>query len=106
MCEPGPDDTIILAQSLALADSELDARNSGNRELSGEWVVNKTVWARLKAEKKERDRQRFRGRERRSSGQDRLSQTADSQAQAEAQAQSLEKAKGEKIIYYIHGGAY
>lgn len=76
--------------------------------------MNKTVWARLKAEKKERDRQRFRERERRSSGQGRLSQSANSQAQAqaqtsaqvEAQTQSLEKAKGEKIIYYIHGGEY
>lgn len=89
---------VITRTDRPLYHSELDALNTGNRELSGEWVVNKTVWARLKAEKMERDRQKLRERERRGMGQGRLS-FADG-----PQAQAGEKAKGEKIIYYIHGG--
>jgi hypothetical protein len=74
--------------------SELDAMNTGNRELSGEWVVNKDVWARLKAKKKERDRQKAAERERRARGQPSLKRGSSHGSPRE----------GEKIIYYIHGG--
>lgn len=82
--------------------SELDALNTGTRELSGEWVVNKAVWARLKAEKKERDRQRHRQMERERRGQGR--EAMPSPLGSPGDGQTAEKAKGEKIIYYIHGG--
>jgi hypothetical protein len=75
--------------------SELDAMNTGNRELSGEWVVNKDVWARLKAKKKERDRQKAAERERLARGQPSSLKRGSSHG-------SLRE--GEKIIYYIHGG--
>ncbi|KAJ9109318.1 hypothetical protein QFC21_000647 [Naganishia friedmannii] len=74
--------------------SELDAMNTGNRELSGEWVVNKDVWARLKAKKKERDRQKSAERERRARGLPSLKRGS---------SRGLNR-EGEKIIYYIHGG--
>ncbi|KAJ9092303.1 hypothetical protein QFC19_008737 [Naganishia cerealis] len=74
--------------------SELDDMNTGNRELSGEWVVNKAVWARLKAKKKERDRQRMREREGRIRGQ----------PSSKRSAPNAKTKEGEKIIYYIHGG--
>jgi hypothetical protein len=70
--------------------------NTGNRELSGEWVVNKDVWARLKEKKKERDRQKLAERERRARGQPSLKRGSSHGSSRE----------GEKIIYYIHGGKY
>ncbi|KAJ9125656.1 hypothetical protein QFC22_000618 [Naganishia vaughanmartiniae] len=76
--------------------SELDAVNTGNRELSGEWVVNKDVWARLKAKKKERDRQKSAERERRARGQPSVKRGS-----SHSHGPTRE---GEKIIYFIHGG--
>ncbi|KAJ7103270.1 Alpha/Beta hydrolase protein [Mycena belliarum] len=62
--------------------ADLDAAETGNRELSGEWVVGRRTWLRLQAEWK-----------------------AGQQGRAAAAASEPEKKK-ERVILYIHGGAY
>jgi hypothetical protein len=69
-------------------------KEDGTRELSGEWVVGKDVWARLKAERRQRmDKERRRARQRRL-----------------GVPEDLESSEGEievvpeRVIYYVHGG--
>ncbi|KAJ7492363.1 Alpha/Beta hydrolase protein [Mycena latifolia] len=59
--------------------ADLDAAENGHRELSGEWVVGRHTWQRLQAEWK-----------------------AGQQGRAAAEPQK----KKERVILYIHGGAY
>lgn len=49
-----------------LAHSDLDAEEDGIRTLSGEWVVNKSVWKRLRSEAREREAERQQRRRERS----------------------------------------
>jgi hypothetical protein len=48
------------------ANSNLDAEEDGIRTLSGEWVVNKSVWKRLRSEAREREAERQQRRRERS----------------------------------------
>ncbi|KAJ7193352.1 Alpha/Beta hydrolase protein [Mycena pura] len=63
--------------------AELDAAETGTRELSGEWVVGRRTWQRLQAEWKSAQQRR-----------------AASAAPAEPEK------KTERVVLYIHGGAY
>lgn len=99
---------------------ELDLQETGERELSGEWVVGKSVWKRLKMERKRRRMDRDRP-ERSSSDNTRMSSSSPSMASrsppqrrstsstdpsSAATDQSRRRARSEKVIYYVHGGAY
>lgn len=75
----------------------LDAQEDGARTLSGEWVVNKSVWRRLRSEAREREMYSRRNKN--------ADETLPSEAHARARA-SINKARDEKVIYFIHGGAY
>ena len=74
---------------------DLDSVESGNRELTGEWVVGTEVWKRLKAEKRS-------SRLLRKLDGGRDSPDVDSEPGEAAQGSK----SSEKVIYYIHGGAY
>ena len=89
---------------------DLDAAETGTRELSGEWVVGTDVWKRLKAERRARRRA-----SRHSTAPLPTPSSLDSRAtpspRHNSDAGSL-TGKGsagndrERVIYYIHGGAY
>lgn len=103
----------------------MDAAESGDRELSGEWVVGRNVWKRLKAERfkdavgegsgESLRRGSFRGSRSRDVSSQResvvtsvtpsttklgrsLSLTTD------AEARNRKRKTTEKMVYYIHGG--
>ena len=98
---------------------------SGNRELSGEWVVGTDVWKRLKAEKRNR---RLKNQAptplRRSSilpginGSSQSSETTPTsksstsfitntgEVDTESESGRESRSPSERVIYYIHGGAY
>ncbi|ORX36112.1 Alpha/Beta hydrolase protein [Kockovaella imperatae] len=98
---------------------ELDSIESGNRELSGEWVVGTDVWKRLKAEKRARKMGRGTLPGKRSNSSTPLAggQQSDDTPTAPVPA-SMDMDNGseygsrdrgspsERVIYYIHGGAY
>jgi predicted 2-oxoglutarate/Fe(II)-dependent dioxygenase YbiX len=64
--------------------ADLDAAETGRRELSGEWVVGRRTWQRLQAEWQQRRA-----------------------AAATATATSaMPEKKRERVVLYIHGGAY
>ena len=98
---------------------DLDLAESGTRELAGEWVVGTEVWKRLKAERRARqDLERKRRRKQATS----LDRTSLNQLNGGSSAwrdspdvdtdpESVGTARkggavGERVIYYIHGGAY
>ncbi|KAJ7109953.1 Alpha/Beta hydrolase protein [Mycena epipterygia] len=62
--------------------ADLDAAETGSRELSGEWVVGRRTWQRLQAEWKS------------------------SQQQRTTTATPAPAKKKERVVLYIHGGAY
>ena len=77
-------------------DSELDLKETGKRELSGEWVVGKEVWARLKSERRERmDKERRRARQRK------MGVTFPDEVES---SEGEKEAVPERVIYYVHGG--
>ncbi|ORY24120.1 hypothetical protein BCR39DRAFT_547659 [Naematelia encephala] len=107
---------------------ELDEKETGSRELSGEWVVGTEVWKRLKAERRAR-REAERRRRRHVSGTSQHSpslsnpfdqtrgglrdesmgggDTPEIDEDAESIASgSRRSTSGERVIYYVHGGAY
>ncbi|KAF4573321.1 hypothetical protein EYR36_007832 [Pleurotus pulmonarius] len=61
--------------------SEIDSKEDGSRELSGEWVVGRRTWLRLQAEWK-------------------------ASHQKLGSKDKSHKVKKERVILYIHGGAY
>ncbi|KAJ7651687.1 Alpha/Beta hydrolase protein [Mycena polygramma] len=62
--------------------ADLDAAETGDRELSGEWVVGRRTWQRLQAEWQQR------------------------RAAATAAGAPEPERKRERVVLYIHGGAY
>lgn len=104
---------------------DLDGMETGSRELTGEWVVGTDVWKRLKGDRRARqDAERRRrtkgptplGHPRTSSGssvQDATKRRAwlegarspDNDSDTESTA-STKRFAGERVIYYVHGGAY
>jgi hypothetical protein len=96
----------------------LDEQEDGTRQISGEWVVNKSVWRRLRIEAREREVER-RNRKRTTTGastnikpefddstrrkKDSTRPKIDADVNRENKPKS-NKAKKEKVIYYIHGG--
>ncbi|KIR58330.1 esterase [Cryptococcus bacillisporus CA1873] len=83
---------------------DLDVAETGSRQLSGEWVVGTEVWKRLRAEKRARQKKQ------RASPRYNLSPNEESskQTKVEIEPEAL-KQKGkasERVIYYVHGGAY
>lgn len=83
---------------------DLDVAETGSRQLSGEWVVGTEVWKRLRAEKRARQKKQ------RASPRYNLSPNEESskQTKLEIEPETL-KQKGkasERVIYYVHGGAY
>jgi hypothetical protein len=83
---------------------QLDAEETGHRTLSGEWVVNKSVWRRLRTEARERAMTRKqRKRERDTSG---VGGTDRSDLREKKAGVGRGKRKEEKVIYYIHGGEF
>ena len=97
---------------------DLDLAETGTRELSGEWVVGTEVWKRLKAERRARQesqRRRRRGlptpenpvSDRRSNSVGHGRDSSDVEVNSEMDGLARKSgARGEKVIYYIHGGAY
>jgi len=84
-----------------LVHRQLDAEETGHRTLSGEWVVNKSVWRRLRTEAREREMMRKqRKRER-----DGMGRSVDLVEKKGAGGDGR-KGKEEKVIYYIHGGEF
>ena len=83
---------------------DLDVAETGSRQLSGEWVVGTEVWKRLRAEKRARQKKQ------RASPRHNLSPSGRSlkQTKVEIEPEALkEKGKAnERVIYYVHGGAY
>ncbi|KAJ6575385.1 Alpha/Beta hydrolase protein [Mycena capillaripes] len=63
--------------------ADLDAAETGHRELSGEWVVGRRTWQRLQAEWQQRRA-----------------------AAASATVAPEPEKKRERVVLYIHGGAY
>ena len=104
--------------------SELDLVESGNRELSGEWVVGTDVWKRLKAEKRTRRmRSQLPTPLRRDSvpGPNGISPSSsttpttksgssfvahNAEVDTDSDAGRDKGSPSERVIYYIHGGAY
>lgn len=86
------------AHLLSSSDNrDLDLKETGKRELSGEWVVGKEVWARLKSERRERlDKERRRARQRKMGVS--IPDDIDSEGEKEAVP--------ERVIYYVHGGEH
>ena len=99
---------------------DLDLLETGKRELAGEWVVGTDVWKRLKADRRIRqDNER-----RRRQGFSKPSELPDPPRQQNGHAgadpagtdmdvdnESVGTTRrpgtdGERVIYYIHGGAY
>jgi acetyl esterase/lipase len=64
--------------------AEFDSEEKGYRELSGEWVVGKATWQRLQAEWK----------------------AAHNRKVADSSAKRSSSKPKERVIFYIHGGAY
>ncbi|WVO15703.1 hypothetical protein L204_103364 [Cryptococcus depauperatus] len=83
-----------------------DLAESGTRELSGEWVVGTGVWKRLKAER--RARQRRQASSESNSHRPRRLENGSRDLAVDVESRSVKKTKTtrEKVIYYIHGGAY
>ena len=107
---------------ISLACRELDLVESGNRELSGEWVVGTDVWKRLKASRRAR-RQKTRPLSvnrtplAKSTGREGFEDpesttpisidTPDTTDSGNTSDATKDKAGvSERVIYYIHGGAY
>ncbi|KIY73560.1 hypothetical protein CYLTODRAFT_365646 [Cylindrobasidium torrendii FP15055 ss-10] len=65
--------------------ADLDSKENGSRELSGEWVVGKKTWRRLQAEWK-------------------AAQVI--KKGTNKQLNSRIRKKSDRVVYYIHGGAY
>jgi acetyl esterase/lipase len=63
--------------------ADLDAAETGQRELSGEWVVGRRTWQRLQAEWQQRRA-----------------------AAASADSAAVPEKKRERVVLYIHGGAF
>ena len=82
---------------------EYDLKETGLRELSGEWVVGNEVWKRLKAERRERNRTAA-AMERKGKGL--MGMLGRDSPDIDTESESGFKKGGEKIIYYVHGGAY
>ncbi|KAH9837277.1 lipase/ esterase [Rhodofomes roseus] len=68
--------------------AELDAAENGRRELSGEWVVGKRTWRRLQSEWRAQRTQ------------------ARSDASSSPGSPSQEHRRNERVVLYLHGGAY
>ncbi|ODN88482.1 esterase [Cryptococcus wingfieldii CBS 7118] len=80
---------------------QCDLLELGDRELAGEWVVGTEVWKRLKAEKRARQRHR------QGKGKGRSASPRAGQRFPELATELKNEAgAGERVIYYIHGGAY
>ncbi|WRT65232.1 uncharacterized protein IL334_002175 [Kwoniella shivajii] len=96
---------------------DYDILEDGNRELSGEWVVGTDVWKKLKAERKAKNKRR------RKSNTASKENTVGSGLGVESQMEKLStipiqtttptqttdsetEKTGERVIYYVHGGAY
>ncbi|KAK8846560.1 hypothetical protein IAR55_005646 [Kwoniella newhampshirensis] len=90
---------------------EWDLKETGTRELTGEWVVGTEVWRRLKAERRSRQRTRRRAslpdhallRDRRRRGE---SSAMDIDTNSDSEPGKKVGSVGERVIYYVHGGAY
>lgn len=90
---------------------DLDRQETGSRELTGEWVVGTEVWKRLKAERRARQRISHRpstglG----SSSRHTIEGGSESPVVDMDDSESVNTARksspGERVIYYVHGGAY
>jgi acetyl esterase/lipase len=84
---------------------DLDLAETGNRELTGEWVVGTDVWRRLKSSKARRGRSTNKSPLGKESP---IIPKRDSPAAVlDKYAEESDKGKvNERVIYYIHGGAY
>ncbi|WVQ76602.1 hypothetical protein IAR50_006274 [Cryptococcus sp. DSM 104548] len=85
---------------------QLDLGEGGDRELSGEWVVGTEVWKRLKAEKRTRQRERRRSASPRAGARAGAGTGTGTGPELAATGLKHEAGAGERVIYYIHGGAY
>ncbi|WWD21877.1 hypothetical protein CI109_106365 [Kwoniella shandongensis] len=99
---------------------EWDLKETGTRELTGEWVVGTEVWRRLKAERRARQRTRRRAspannvpvangllNEKRARGRRGESPaTVDVDTNSDSEPGKKTGLVGERVIYYVHGGAY
>ena len=88
------------------------------RTLSGEWVVNKSVWKRLRTEAREREMERKQRKRERSAGSGRsvpldpaVPESASTEMIKETEMEegadkikATRRKREEKVIYYIHGG--
>lgn len=83
------------------------------RTLSGEWVVNKSVWKRLRTEAREREVERKKRKRERSQSAEGVSTSRLGEGagvgeglrlDVEAATAGVKGKKEEKVIYYIHGG--
>jgi len=81
---------------------QLDSEETGHRTLSGEWVVNKSVWRRLRTEAREREMVRKQRRRERDAG---VSVGKSALGEKKGKGETG-KGKEEKVIYYIHGGEF
>lgn len=83
---------------------DLDVAETGGRQLSGEWVVGTEVWKRLRAEKRARQKkQRASPRYNLSPNEENSKQT---KIEIEPEALKQKGKASERVIYYVHGGAY
>ncbi|WVQ83848.1 hypothetical protein IAT38_005992 [Cryptococcus sp. DSM 104549] len=105
--------TVPLRQGADIARGflrEWDLAETGTRELSGEWVVGTDVWKRLKAERRARQRRRrVSPAENAAVGPGVTSEKKGRGSPAvEEEPETAKKSgtAGERVIYYIHGGAY
>ena len=101
---------------------DLDKLETGRRELSGEWVVGTDVWKRLKAERRIRHRHVNSTTTTTNSKPDGKSASApptlsdsipsigrnspDVDADSDSWVATRKSGEKERVIYYVHGGAY
>jgi acetyl esterase/lipase len=92
---------------------DLDSKETGKRELSGEWVVGTAVWQRLKREKRARQEEERKKRRLRRLAELNASHPSPGERErtpdvtdVEGDIGRKEGYAGERVIYYIHGGAY
>jgi acetyl esterase/lipase len=94
---------------------ELDVKETGSRELTGEWVVGTEVWKRLKAERRARQEEERKKRRKinpaglpgsGANGLEQRPETPDADTDEESTVTRKGGFPGERVIYYVHGGAY